>query len=165
MKYLSRNWPILLLAISFTLAGCKNDPVSNERVKTPNFQLSGVSGETFKLSDYQGKVVVLNFFETTCPICRDEVPELKATFEKHKENGLIIAAISMENIESLKPYAESLGIPYPVLSDSDGRVTLVGYGISQVPTFYVIDREGWIDRAFVGSPTRADWDQILEPLL
>jgi len=110
----------------------------------PDFTLTDITGYEFSLSDYRGKVVILDFFAIHCPACEGQVDELKKVWAKFHD-GLYIISISVDpsdTDEALRHYASEHGILWRVARDTAG----VGeaYDIRYLPTLVIIDREGYI---------------------
>lgn len=123
--------------------------VSQTQKVAPDFSLSTIDGETLKLSDYKGKVIILDFWATWCPPCRKEIPDLIKLYDKYKDKGLIIIGISSEDTNTLKEFSEDNGINYPIALGNQKVAEAYG-GIQYIPTTFVIDREGNIIKKHVG---------------
>lgn len=108
----------------------------------PDFEIELIDGESVTLSDYKGKVVLLNFWGTWCPPCRAEMPALQRAWEEYKDRGVVFlgAAIYDEKAD-VEKFAEAFGITYPLGVDLAGDLT-VDYKVTQFPTTFLIDREG-----------------------
>lgn len=131
----------ILLALLFSTPALADEA----RSKAPDFSLRTVSGERLKLSDYKGKVVILNFWATWCSPCKSELPVLQAFLDKHAAEGLAVISV---NIDDPKTSADvrrfvtdkKLTIPVPLDPDAD---VLGKYNPKQaLPFLVVIDREG-----------------------
>lgn len=112
----------------------------------PDFELIDENGETVRLSDYRGKVVLLNIWATWCPPCREEVPALVRLQEEYGADGLQIIGVSIDENgagEAVSEFAGSFDINYPVPVD-DGVVQEKYGPLSVIPTSYFLDREGYI---------------------
>lgn len=120
----------------------QSTPAEPERRLTPDFILVDLSGQEFQLSKEAGKVVILNFFLTTCSTCQSEIPGLIAAHNEYKDKGLVVVGIALDP-SKLAAFGEEFGIPYRLLSDNG--VVSVAYGvINSVPVTVTIDRDGWI---------------------
>lgn len=118
--------------------------------KAPDFEKSDLSGNTIRLSDYRGKVLMLNFWATWCGPCRREIPALIELQKEFKEKLVIIGiALDEEGFDVVRPYAYEMGINYPVVMDDYSYGEKLG-GIYMVPTTYIIDRQGLIQARKVG---------------
>ncbi|MBI5056623.1 MAG: TlpA family protein disulfide reductase [Nitrospirae bacterium] len=126
--------------------------------KAPDFTLKDMSGKSVTLSSFKGKLVVLNFWATWCPYCRQERPHLKSLYETYKGKDLVIIAVSTDRSEKpLKKFMEYNPAPYIVLSDTEGFAA-VPYNVMSLPTTFLIDREGKISRKFMGMVEWEDRD-------
>lgn len=119
-------------------------------IPAPDFTLEDQFGETHTLSDYKGKTVFLNFWATWCPPCRSEMPdiqELYETYDQEGEEALIVLGVAAPgwgqetSQQGIVDFLEENGYDYPVLMDTTGE-QFSTYGISALPTTYMIDREG-----------------------
>lgn len=119
------------------------------KVLVPDFALSTVDGETVRLSDLRGKVVVLNFWATWCPYCVMELPEFQALHEELQESGDAVLFLvdqidgEWETVESGTAYLAEQGITIPNLLDY-GTVGNGIFGLPGLPTTVVIDAEGYL---------------------
>jgi thiol-disulfide isomerase/thioredoxin len=111
----------------------------------PDFELLDLDGETFRLADHRGQVVVLNFWATWCPPCRAEIPGFIRLQNEFREDGVVFVGVALdeEGAEVVEPYSRQRGINYPVLLDR-GAVARQFDGGRVVPTTLLIDRSGRI---------------------
>jgi peroxiredoxin len=122
-----------------------NTERSKHRSLAADFELKDANGATVKLSDYRGKVVLLNFWATWCGPCGIEVPWFVEFEQKYKSRGFAVLGVSMDEDgwPAIKPYVADHKINYRVLLGSDMVAQLYG-GLDSLPTTYMIDREGKI---------------------
>lgn len=134
--------------------------------KAPGFSLPDLEGRTIRLSDYDGRVVMLNFFATWCPPCGKEIPDFIEMVDTMDSEKFIIIGISVERGGSaeVKRFAAEKKINYPVLID-DGVVSSAYGPIYSIPTTFVIDKNGNIAQKIVGSRAKKEFEKIIEPLL
>ena len=133
--------------------------------EAPGFSLAGIDGKPVRLSDYEGKVVVINFWATWCPPCRAEIPDFVKFYNENKEKGLVIIGIALEQSASdVRRMVESLNMTYPVAL-SDGSVERRYGGFRGIPTTFVIARDGTIARKHTGMMNAEQLASLLDGLL
>ncbi len=116
-----------------------------------------LDGETVQLSDFLGKKVILNFWTTWCPPCQEEVPELQKFYEEtmnHDEVVLLGLNITKDDlgIDVIHQFREYYGITYPILLDENREIT-DKYEILTIPTTYIIDENGNLEKQIIGPLT------------
>jgi peroxiredoxin len=123
--------------------------------QAPDFVLADISGLKTRLSDLKGEVVLVNFWATWCPPCREEIPSMAALNRLMAGKPFRMLAISIDQggKGAVKAFFKESGLTIPVLLDSDGSVGKL-YGITGVPETFVIDRKGVIIKKFIGP---LDW--------
>ncbi len=123
-------------------AATKQSSQSNS-IMAPDFSLKDLNGNVVKLSDYKGKIVILNFWAVWCKYCKQEMPDLnELNKELEKDNEAVILAVdSQESPDTVKNYLASNKINLKVLLDQDGSITQM-YGISGFPTTFIINKDG-----------------------
>ncbi len=119
----------------------------------PEFSLRDINGKKVSLSDYKGKVVLINFWATWCAPCIYEIPHLQKIYKDLKAEGFIVLGINVDearNFSGIKPLSKKLGIKYPVLIDRN-RSVISMYNPSMVlPYTVIINTEGEIYAYFEG---------------
>jgi len=125
-----------------------------------------MDGNTVRNTDFAGKVVILNFWATWCPPCREEVPHFVRLQAKYRDQGLTIVGLSLDQggAKVIRPFAEEYEVNYPFLIANDQTADSYG-GIVGIPTTFVIDRSGKIVQRFVGNPGPDVFEQTIRPLL
>jgi peroxiredoxin len=122
----------------------------------PAFSLADVNGKKVNLSDYNGKVILINFWATFCGPCKAEMPSLNNLFLALKNDGLIVLAISTDDSEKpVQSFIKEKAIAFPVLMDKDQEVYFDQYGVLGLPTSFLIDRDGIIREKIRGERV---WD-------
>jgi peroxiredoxin len=160
----------ILIAV-FTLVwlqSAKYEPLAVGK-PAPDFFLSDLNEKPYRLSDFRGKVVFLNFWATWCKPCREEMPSMEVLYKNFEKDGLVILAVSIDRVTTKKeipPFVKSLNLTFPVLVDSWGQ-TDKRYKLMGVPETYIIDREGTLREKVIGPRdwTRLDNLQILTQLI
>jgi len=136
-----------------------------QRHVAPDFALKDGDGKLVHLSDYRGKVVLLDFWATWCGPCKIEIPWF-IDFQKQHRDGFAVLGVSMddEGWEVVKPFLAKEKINYRVLIGNDKTSESYG-GIDALPTTFLIDREGRIASVHVGLANRKDFENGIEQLL
>ncbi len=114
------------LALSSGCAAFADSPGSTAGTKTADFALRDIAGKTVRLSDYRGKVVIVNFWATWCSPCAAEQPQLEKIYNAYKDRGVVVLAVSMdgpETVADVAPMVHSRGLTFPVLLDVETAVT------------------------------------------
>jgi cytochrome c-type biogenesis protein len=128
-------------------------------------------GNSHKLTDYNNKVVLLNFWATWCPPCRTEIPALSEIYEENKDKAFIIIGISVDDPEEmsdeeLKKISDELGMNYLILRGGQ-EIADIYLKSSQyaIPQTYIIDKDGIVVDFVVGSRDKATFESMIEPYL
>ena len=125
-----------------------------------DFTLSDLQGHPWHLQELRGKVVLVNFWATWCPPCRKEMPDLQALYDKYKDQGFVVLAISDEEMAKVTPFIGQRGISYPVLLDP-GRKVNEEFIVEGIPKSFVYDREGKLVAQSIDMRTRGQFQQML----
>ena len=158
-----------------TKNGKKKQDNSNELL-APDFSLADLEGNTITLDQMRGKVVLLNFWGTWCGPCRKEIPDFINLMKKHNKDGLEIVGVTLTSgpPENIKAFADKWGINYKLLTDIKGNETqtvtalygqATGKRITGIPTTFIIDREGVIQKRYVGPRSEAIFYNDLKKFL
>jgi len=120
-----------------------------------DFKVKDIDGTQYRLSDYRGKVVVLNFWATWCPPCREEMPSMNQAHKKLRKDNVIILAINVgEDENTIFEFTGNYPVDFPLLMDQDGKV-IKSYPVMGLPTTYIINPEGIVTHRTVGG---RPWD-------
>jgi cytochrome c biogenesis protein CcmG/thiol:disulfide interchange protein DsbE len=108
----------------------------------PDWKLQGLDGKAVQLSDFKGKVVVLDFWATWCPPCRAEIPSFIALQNQYRDKGLVVVGVSLDDGPGVvSSFAKAQGMNYPIVMGNDNVAAQYG-DIQAIPTTFVIDRTG-----------------------
>ena len=153
------RWLAAALVLLTALPACSSKASSQE---APDFTLLNLNGDEVHLSDYRGKVVLLNFFATYCPPCRMEMPEFVDLQREYGPKGFKVIAVSVDEDpqQVLPPFIQRMGLNFPVLMATSKVIADYG-NIYALPQTFVIDRQQRIVRHFTGMITRS----MVEPLI
>ena len=124
-------------------------------------------GATLNLTDYVGKPVVLNFWYPSCPPCRLEMPDLEATFNKHRSDGLEfigVMALILNSVEEGQAFIDEFGITYAVGPDADSKI-IIDFKVRGFPTTIFLDRNQEIVRSWTGALTGEKLEEFVLELL
>ena len=139
----------------------------------PDFQLelfandNHTAGELIKLSQFRGQPVVINFWYPSCPPCRLEMPDLEATFLKHKGDGVQfigVQLLGLDSVEDGEEFIKEFGISYAVGPDPDGS-TVKDYKVIGFPTSVFINRDQQIVRSWAGALNAEKLEELVQELL
>jgi thiol-disulfide isomerase/thioredoxin len=129
--------------------------VPTRDLPSTDFKLELLGGGPTNLSSYRGSLVLLNFWATWCPSCREEIPSMEKLYSTLKKKGFVIVAVDLsESRDVVKSFVAANSMTYPVLLDASGDVGAL-YGARTIPSTYIIGRDGRILGRTIGS--RA-WD-------
>jgi len=131
-----------------------------------DFELKSLDGRAVKLSDFRGKVVVLNFWATWCAPCRVETPWLVDLYRQYKERGLEVVGVSMDDgdQEHVSDFVKEMGINYTVLTGNHAVGDAYG-GARFLPQTFFIDRDGKIIKHNFGIKNKSDLEDVIKQSL
>ena len=133
-----RRWLPLLLAAAAVTASAAVQPSAT----APDFTLRSVGGANLRLAEQRGQVVLVNFWATWCGPCRQEMPHLNRLYDKYRSAGFVLLGVNIDDDpRAAADLAAKLGVHFPVLLDTDKRVSRA-YDMSAMPATLLIDRDG-----------------------
>ena len=139
---------------------------NKDRKPAPDFALQDATGHTVKLSDYRGKVVLLDFWATWCGPCKIEIPWFQEFERQNKDKGFAVIGVAMddEGWDVVKPFAQERRINYRLVMGNDTVAQQFG-GVEALPTTFLIDREGRIASVHIGLSGKRDFEDGIQELL
>jgi len=110
----------------------------------PDFTLSGLSGPNLRLSEYQGRVVMINFWATWCGPCRQEMPALQTIYQRYEPAGFTLLGVNVDaEPDGARRMAEEMGVSFPLLFDASKEVSKL-YDVRAMPVTVLVDRDGTV---------------------
>ncbi len=162
---------LLLLTVIFLLliSGCSDQPQQSSQPPqgsyignpAPDFTLTDMQGRQVTLSQFRGKVVLLNFWATWCPPCREEMPSMERLYQRFKEQGLVMLAVNVEEngFQAVSSFLSRHPHSFPILLDSNADAQNL-YRVYRFPESFLIDRNGNVVDKIIGG---RDW--MSEPIV
>lgn len=179
---LKKILPVLFLGLTISVSACEKNEQNNNDMgynqpaslvaerKAPDFSLKTPDGKLIKLSNYKGKVVILDFWATWCPPCRKGIPDLIA-IQKEFPKDVVVIGVSVDQADGpratkdkVAPFIKEYGINYPVVFFDKKIVEDYG-GIESIPTAFVIDQKGNIVDKHVGLVAKSEYVNKIKSLL
>lgn len=150
---------VVILAI----AGIGYFSVATEKT-APDVTFISLTGEKVPMQSLRGKVVMINFWATSCTTCVKEMPDMVRTYNKYKDKGLDFVAVAMsyDPPNYVLNYAQTRSLPFKVALDTQGDIARSFGEVKLTPTTFVIDKEGKIIKRYLGEPDFAALHQLLE---
>jgi cytochrome c biogenesis protein CcmG/thiol:disulfide interchange protein DsbE len=153
---------LCLASGAFALSLKKEDA----RKHAPEFELKDRTGKSVRLSDYKGKVVLIDFWATWCVPCKAEIPWLVELAKKYQPEGVEVLGISMDEDgwDVVNPFVEKMGIPYPILLGNKRTAYLYG-DVEGLPLAFFVDKAGRVAAIQLGPGSRKSFEQTILALM
>jgi peroxiredoxin len=162
---------ILVLAIAGVYLGTyrgghrSQAPEATGTAKPRDVLLTDLDGRRFRMSDYQGKVILVNFWAAWCAPCAEEIPQFVAMQNKYRDQGLQVVGVSVEDVESeLRAFCIKNHVNYPMVPGDQTLADSFG-GVLGLPTTILIGKDGVLYKKYSGATNFADLEQDFKPLL
>ena len=154
--------------LGLSVVGCTGSSPAQggARQAAPDFSVKSLDGQMLKPSSMKGKVVLLDFWATWCPPCREEIPHFKELYTQYKDKGVQIIGLALDEDgeASVRPFAQQNQINYPLGIATQEIVSSFG-GIRGIPTTYILDKQGNIAKKWVGYQDKAVFEKEIQTLL
>jgi peroxiredoxin len=126
-----------------------------EGIPAPDFTFPGLDGKNTSLSDYKGKVVLVNIWATWCPPCVDEMPSMQKLYNEFNGKNFEILAVSIDaaGVDDVDPFMKKHKLSFPALMDPKGTIKSM-YGVTGIPESFIIDKQGVLAGKIIGP---RDW--------
>ncbi len=154
---------VVFLLTVLLLTSCDNsisEPQVSKQVGSvenvaPDFTLTDMNGQQVSLSQFRGKVVILNFWATWCPPCREEMPSMEQLYRDYKDKGLVMLAVNVEENgkKAVEKFLKKNPHSFPILLDTE-NVAQNTYGVFRFPESFIIDQNGFVVEKIIGG---RDW--------
>jgi peroxiredoxin len=157
---LSRRALATVLICAAALAGCA-------REQAPAVDYVLLNGQKASSKEWNGKVMLVNFWATSCATCVKEMPQIVATHQKFKARGLdtLAVAMSYDPPSYVVNFAQTRKLPFKVAIDNTGSVAQAWGDVKLTPTTYLVNKRGEIVKRYVGEPDFAELHKLIEKLL
>lgn len=167
MPSANRTWIKLLAGVAVLAIAAVAYVSLSARQAAPSVTFTGLDGQKFTSESLKGKVVMVNFWATSCVTCIKEMPQMVQTYNKYKDQGLeyVAVAMSYDPPNYVLNYAQTRKLPFKVALDTQGELAKSFGDVKLTPTTYVIDKEGNIIKRYVGEPEFSQLHKLLEKAL
>ncbi len=165
---------ILITFCACAVVGCSGDEGKPQDMaeepadaaKAPDFSLPDLQGEKVDFSDFEGKVVLVDFWATWCGPCKLEIPHLVDLYEQYKDRDFVVLGIALDRpgAEIVEPFVRENNVTYPVVIGNPEIAFAFG-GLTAIPTAFLVDRSGRIVKKYVGYTEKAVFEEEIKKLL
>lgn len=154
-----KRWSVilLLLFVQSALAQQAGEGLTalTDLPEAADFQLTDMDGNVHRLSDYKGRVVIVNFWATWCPPCREEMPSMQRAWGELQKEGILMLGINVgEDEDTIFQFSANYPVDFPLLLDLDSTV-INQWPVMGLPTTFVVDTKGRIAYRAIGG---REWD-------
>lgn len=150
---------------AITLTAAPSGPPPKIGREAPDFAIQALDGQTYRLSDFRGRPVWINFWASWCPPCRAENPDIQEVYEANKEKGLVVLGIAIgETPGTVKGYVQRAGLEYIVGLDQ-GTDVAATYRIVGIPTHFFVDEDGILREWRIGSLSKKTMEKNVAEIM
>lgn len=165
---------IAILAVAAVAGGAsawwmnRSDGAGAEQAMRPAFSLPDLDDQVRKIGEWDGKVVLLNFWAPWCPPCRREIPAFMKLTKKYHDQGLAVVGVTIDTEQNAQNFVDTNGVDYPILVGGEAGVHIAkAYGnkVGALPYTVILDRQGHIRYKQGGELSFEQAEAIIKPLL
>ena len=162
-----RHWKKALAAVVVVVVATVGYFSLAPKKPAPDVTYTSITGQKITSQSLRGKVVMVNFWATSCTTCVAEMPKMVETYNKYKGQGLEFVAVAMsyDPPNYVLNYAETRKLPFTVALDTQGQLAQAFGDVKLTPTTFVIDKQGNVIKRYVGQPEFPALHQLLEKAL
>jgi peroxiredoxin len=156
---------ILTIMVLVAVACGSGNKSESSQSELTDFTLVSLDGVEYTLSSLKGQVVIIDFWATWCPPCRNSIPTFVKLYNKYSERGFTILGIGLDDQQALIDFKDQMNIPYPILVGSNDLAK--AYGVTGIPKTIFIDKKGSIRKTQVGFAPELEsrFDALIDSLL
>ena len=153
---------VLILGIISVACGSRE---GTKQADNTDFTLPALDGAEYKLSELKGQVVVIDFWATWCPPCRNSIPTFIKLYDKYHEQGLTILGIGLDDEQALRDFSKQMNIPYPVLIGNNEIAK--AYQVTGIPKTLFLDKKGNIRKSQTGFAPELEtqFEELIQSML
>ena len=158
---------IIVGLAALALGAAASFALQQRETSAPEVRFATLSGDSFVTSELRGKVVLVNFWATSCVICVEEMPKMVETYKKFAPRGyeMVAVAMSYDHPNQVAQFAQSRGLPFKVALDTNGAIAKSFGDIRVTPTTFLLDRKGRVLKRYLGEPDWAAFHGLLDKAL
>lgn len=155
---------LLVAAVALGAAGWV---LFGQNPEAPEISFTTLQGDQFKTTDLRGKVVLVNFWATSCVTCVKEMPHMVETYQRYKDKGFDFVAVAMayDPPVYVQNFAQTRQLPFRVVLDSRGEAARRFGDVQLTPTTFVLDKNGRIIKQYLGEPDFKELHKLIESKL
>ena len=164
MKRIGIGRIFVVILTAFLLGACSKVSAIEMGDDAKDISLVDIDGKPVSLAEFRGKVIILDFFASWCPPCREEIPDFIKLQNEYKDKGFSVVGVSLVDPKESKDFARQIGINYPIVVD-DGRASSAYGPVRGIPTTFVIDKNFKIARVYIGYRPKEVFENDIKELL